>query len=278
MREIASGVYLEKKFPGVQVAAITGNGDVMLIDCPLMVEDGREWLAQLAEFGKAKYLVLLDHHPDRVLGSRSLDVPGLAHDRTRTTIAAWPDTFKGNTRPIGGESDHLKRITGVTKAAPQISFSDETLIYFGSRVVRLWHMPGPMEGAIWLTLSDAKVVFIGDAVTKSEPPYFGEANLEAWLRALDELRGPAYKGYRLVSARDGYVDRNAINAMARFLRRIPPAVNRLAAKGGSPEDAARIGAKLISNHRVVSARKELVIQRMQASLIEQHARMHPSDK
>ncbi len=277
MREIASGVYLEKKFPGVQVAAITGNRGLMLVDCPLQVEDGREWLTQLAELGKAKYLVLLDHHPDRVLGSRGLDVPGLAHDRTRATIAAWPDTFKGNTRPIGGESDQLKRITGVTKAVPQISFSDETLIYLGSRVVRLWHMPGHMEGAIWLTLSDAKVVFIGDAVTKSEPPYFGEANLEAWLRALDELRGPEYKGYRLVSARDGFVDRNAINAMARFLRRIPPAVNRLAAKDGSPEDAARIGAKLISSHRVISARKEQVIQRMQASLIEQHARMHPSE-
>ena len=74
MREIASGVYLEKKFPGVQVAAITGNRGLMLVDCPLQVEDGREWLTQLAELGKAKYLVLLDHHPDRVLGSRGLDV------------------------------------------------------------------------------------------------------------------------------------------------------------------------------------------------------------
>jgi glyoxylase-like metal-dependent hydrolase (beta-lactamase superfamily II) len=277
MREIASGVYLEKKYPGVQVAAIVGKSGLMLIDCPLRVEDGREWLAQLAKFGKAKYLVLLDHHPDRVLGSRSLDVPGLSHDRTRATIAAWTDTFKGSTRPIGGESDSLKRITGVTKAVPQISFSDETLIYLGNRIVRLWHMPGPMAGAIWLMLSDAKVVFIGDAVTKSEPPYFGEANLEAWLRALDELRSPAFKGFRLVSARDGFVDRNAINAMGRFLRRIPPALKRLAAKGGSPEDAAKIGAKLISSHRVTSARKEQVIQRMQASLIELHARMHLSE-
>ncbi len=277
MREIASGVYLERKFSGVQVAAIVGDGGLMLVDYPLRVEDGREWLAQLAELGKPKYLVLLDHHPDRVLGARSVDVPCVAHDRTRSAVAAWPDTFKGSTRPIGGESDRLKRITGVTKAVPQISFSKEILIYLGDRVVRLWHKPGPMAGAIWLTLSDAKVVFIGDAVTKSEPPYFGEANLEAWLRGLDELRGPAYKGYRLVSARDGFVDRNAINTMARFLRRIPAAMDRLAAKGGSPEDAAKIGAKLISSHRVTSARREQVVERMQASLIELHAHINPSE-
>ena len=276
MREIASGVYLEKKYSGVQVAAIRGSGGLMLVDCPLRVEDGREWLAQLAEFGRAKYLVLLDHHPDRVLGARSLDVPCVAHDRTRVAIAAWPDTFKGSTRPIGGESDRLKRITGVTKAVPQLSFSDETRIYLGERVVRLWHMPGPMAGASWLSISDSKVLFIGDSVTKSEPPYFGEANLEAWLEALDELRNPLYKGYRFVSARDGFVDRQAINAMARFLRRIPPAVNKLEAKGGSAEEAAKIGARLISSHRVTSARKEQVVQRMKAGLIEQHSRLFRS--
>jgi len=277
MREIKSGVYLEKKFPGVQVAAIAGGDGLMLVDFPLRIDDGREWLAQLAELGSVKYLVLMDHHPDRVLGTRTLDVPGVAHDHTRTAIAAWPDTFKGSTRPIGGDSDCLKRITGVSKTVPQISFSDETLIYLGERIVRIWHVPGHMPGAIWLSLSDAKVVFIGDTVTKSEPPYFGEADLEAWLKALDELRSPKYKGYRLVSARDGYVDRNAINAMARFLRRIPPAMARLEAKGGTPKEAARIGSRLISSHRVTSARRELVVQRMQASLIELHARMHPSE-
>lgn len=277
MREIASGVYLEKKYPGVHVAGIVGDSSLMLVDCPLRIEDGREWLAQLAEFGSAKYLVFLDNHPDRVLGARILDVPSVAHERTRLAIAAWPDTFKGGARPIGGESDRLKRITGVAKVVPQISFSDESLIYLDERIVRLWHMPGPMAGAIWVSLLDAKIMFIGDTVTKSEPPYFGEANLDAWLKALDELRSPAYKGYRFLSSRDGFVDRQSINAMARFLRRIPPALKRLHAKGGSPEEAAKLGARLISSHRVTSARKEQVEQRMKASLVELYSRMSPSE-
>lgn len=277
MREISPGVYLEKKYPGVQVAAIAGSDGLLLVDCPLRVEDGREWLAQLAEFGKAKFLVLLDHHPDRVLGARSLGVAVVAHDRTRSTVAAWPDTFKGSGRPMGGESDRLKRITGVTKAVPQVSFSDETLIYLGDRVVHLWHKPGPMPGSTWLSLSDARIVFVGDAVTKSEPPYFGEADLDDWLRTLDELRGPAFGGYRVISGRDGLVEHQAISATARFLRRIPPALKRLRAKGGSHDEAAKIGAALMGGYQVTSARKDQVVQRMQASLVDLHSRMHPSE-
>lgn len=276
MREIASGIYLEKKYPGVQVAAVAGRDGLMLIDCPLRAEDAREWTAALAELGRARYLVLLDHHPDRVLGARSLDIPLVAHDRTREEVFSWPDAFKGGTHPIGAESDQLKRITGVNKAVPQISFSDETLIYLGDRSARLWHMPGPMPGAVWLTVSNAKIVFIGDAVTKSEPPYFGEADLQAWLGVLDELRSPAFRGFRVVSARDGLVDRNAVNIMARFLRRIPPAVAKLEAKRGDPKEALKIGAQLISSHRVPSARREQAVQRMQASLIDYYARNHPA--
>ena len=277
MRQLAPGVYLEKKYPGVQVAAIAGSEGLMLVDCPLRVEDGREWLAQLAEFGRATFLALLDHHPDRVLGARSLEVAGVAHDRTRLAIAAWPDTFKGSMRPIGGEADRLKRVTGVAKAVPQISFSDETHIHLGDRVVRLWHMPGPMPGSIWLTLSDARIVFVGDAVTTSEPPYFGEADLDDWLRALDNLRDSEFNGFQIVSSRDGLVDRKAIGAMARFLRRIPPILKRLRAKGGSLEEATRLGATLISGYRLASARKEQVLQRMQASLADMHARVLPSE-
>jgi glyoxylase-like metal-dependent hydrolase (beta-lactamase superfamily II) len=277
MREIASGIHLEKKYPGVQVAAIAGSDGLMLVDCPLRADDAREWVAALADLGQPGYLVLMDHHPDRVLGARSLDVPLVAHGRTRKEISSWPDAFKGNTHPIGGESDQLKRITGVARAIPQIAFSDETLIYLGDRTVRLWHMPGPMPGAIWLTLLQTKIVFIGDAVTKSEPPYFGDADLEAWLDVLDELRSPAFKGYRMVSSRDGLIDRKSINVMARFLRRIPPAVGKLEARGGDADEALKIGAKLISSHRVTSARKDQAVRRMQASLIDYYARLHPEE-
>jgi glyoxylase-like metal-dependent hydrolase (beta-lactamase superfamily II) len=277
MRKIAAGVYLERRFPGIQVGAIEDDQSLMLVDCPLREEDGREWLAELADLGTQKYLVLMDHHPDRVLGTRLLDIPGIAHDNTRKIVGAWPDTFKGNTRPIGGECDHLKRITGVNKATPELSFSDKVLIHLGERIVCLQHKPGPMPGAIWLMLSDVKVLFIGDAVTKSEPPYFGEADLETWLDLLDELRSSEFKEFRMVSARDGLIDRKTINDMARFLRRIPTAMAKLRFKDGKLEGVERNATRLMSSYKIASARKDQVLQRLKASLTEMHARLNPTE-
>jgi glyoxylase-like metal-dependent hydrolase (beta-lactamase superfamily II) len=277
MRKIAAGVYLERKYPGIQVGAIEEGKSLMLVDCPLREDDGREWLAELADLGTPKYMVLMDHHPDRILGARLFDIPGIAHDRTRKIVGAWPDTFKGNTRPIGGECDQLKRITGVGKATPELSFSDELLIHIGERIVRLLHKPGPMPGAIWLMLSDVKVLFIGDAVTKSEPPYFGEANLETWLDLLDELRDPAFKDFRMVSARDGIIDRSTINDMARFLRRIPTAMAKLKFKDGKLEGVEKNANQLMNSYRIASARKAKVLQRLKASLTEMYARLNPTE-
>jgi glyoxylase-like metal-dependent hydrolase (beta-lactamase superfamily II) len=277
MRKIASGVYLERKFPSVQVGAIEDSQNLILVDYPLREEDGREWLGALAVFGKPKYVVLMDHHPDRVLGARMLDIPGIAHDRTRMIVSSWPDTFKGNARPIGGECDRLKRITGVNKVTPELSFSHEALIHLGQRVVRLLHKPGPMPGAIWLMLADAKILFIGDAVTKSEPPYFGEADLDTWLELLDELRSSAFKDFRMISSRDGLIDREMINDMARFLRRIPTALAKLQIKDGKLEGLERHATRLMDSYRVASARRDQVLQRLKASLAEMHARLNPTE-
>ncbi len=277
MRKIAAGVYLERKFPGIQVGAIEDSKKLMLVDSPLQEDDGRAWLAELAELGTPKYVVFMDHHPDRVLGARLFDIPGIAHDRTRKIIGAWPDTFKGNARPIGGECDQLKRITGVNKTTPELSFSDEVVIHIGQRIVRLLHKPGPMPGAIWLMLPDVKTLFLGDAVTRSEPPFFGEADLEKWLDLLDELRGSAFKDFRIVSARDGLIDRNTINDMARFLRRISTAVSKLKFKDGKLEGVEKNATQLMSSYRIASARRAKVLQRLKASLTEMYARMNPND-
>jgi len=141
----------------------------------------------------------------------------------------------------------------------------------------LLHKPGPMPGAIWLLLSDVKVMFIGDAVTKTEPPYFGEADLEKWLDLLDELRSSAFKDYRMISARDGLIDRKMINDMARFLRKIPTAMSKLQCKDGKLEGIERNASQLMRGYRIASARKDQVLQRLKASLTEMHARMNPRE-
>lgn len=275
MREIVRGVLMEDKYPGVIVGAIASDGSALLVDCPIRVEDAREWVSRLSEYGRPRYLALLDAYPDRVLGARALDLPSIAHDETRLTMATWPDTFKGAAHPIGAEADRLKRITGVSKAVPEVTFSDELKIHLGDRLIEAWHRPGPMAGSMWVVLHDPGVAFIGDAVSLSEPPYLGEAEIDAWLESLDDLRG--LKGYKLISSHDGLIKAADVNAMGRFLRKVPVRLARMADRSQPLEAAAALASRLMHGMKVPSTRRDQALLRLETGLARLYRRTYGSD-
>ena len=273
MRKLRSGVLLATKYQGVIAGAVPSSRGLLLVDCPLRTDDGREWAADLASHGRSRYLALLDHHPDRALGARIFELPIVAHEATLQTMRGWPDAFKGSARPIGAEADRLKRVTGVSKAVPDLSFSTELTLHLGDREVLFWHRPGPTAGSMWVILPEAEIAFIGDTVTVSEPPYVGEADLASWLDSLDELRSKAFSSFLLISGRDGVIQREAVTEMARFLRKVQLRLKRLS---GRPESAARVAKGLIRSYRIPSTRREQVLLRLQSGLRGLYARLHAS--
>lgn len=270
MRTLASGVYLESRYPAVSLGAVASEGSILLIDTPLRTEDLREWQGQLADHGRPRHLVLLDHHPDRALGARGTEVTVIAQDQTRLVMSNWPDTFKGSARPFGAEADKIKRITGVAKAVPELSFSDELLIHLGKRVIVLWHRPGPMPGSIWVLLPEQHVAFIGDTVMLGEPLFLAEADLERWREALTELSGREFKDYTLVTSRDGLVDRAAMRAMGRLLGKIEDRLGKL--RGGGEAEASALAAQLLKGYKLTAARREVGQLRLTNGLQRLHAR------
>jgi glyoxylase-like metal-dependent hydrolase (beta-lactamase superfamily II) len=220
MRKVTSDVHIENKFPAVYLGLIVVNGKTLLIDCPIRLEDGRSWMQEVLEYGEPAYTVLLDHHPDRVVGARDSIMPLVGHTLTSQIIAAKSDSFKGSAHPIGAETDRLKRVTGVSRSIPNLTFSDKMTIRLSGGEIEVWHRPGPMEGSIWVVFHRQEVLFIGDAVMVDEPPFIGESNIPAWLETLDDLRSEEFRSYHLISSRQGKVDREEINTMARFLRKV----------------------------------------------------------
>ncbi|HKZ54070.1 MAG TPA: MBL fold metallo-hydrolase [Anaerolineales bacterium] len=266
MRVLAPGIFVEDDLLGVHLGAVDSEDGLLLIDSPLRTEDVREWLNQLASYGRPRYLVLLDHHLDRVLGARNFDVTILAHETARDVMSDWPDSYKGGANPIGAEADRLKRITGVTRAVPTLTFSSALTIYLGSRQVQFRHRPGPMPDSCWVVLPEAKLVFIGDAVTVAEPPYLGESNLDVWLAALDELRDLAAHSYRLIGSRDGEVGREAVAAMARLLRKIQRLVERFASKSGPSRSLESSVSHLAQGYHLPTDRMERALLRLRVGV------------
>lgn len=269
MLRILKGIYLEKDFPGVFLGAVVGKEEreAVLIDAPLRPEETSRWLETIGEKGEPRYAVLLDSHPDRALGLRHYGLPLVAHELTSAEMTAWPDTYKGGAQPVGGEADGLNRVTGVGESVPEVIFRDRMTIELPGRKVHLLHQPGPTPGAIWVEVPDKATVFIGDAVTVKEPPYIGNADVDAWLESLDVLRDSPFDEYKVISSRDGLIERDEINDMARFLRKIPVRLDRLEEREVPEESVRTIAEELIEDFSVIKARRDLALVRLERGLL-----------
>jgi glyoxylase-like metal-dependent hydrolase (beta-lactamase superfamily II) len=271
MRKIKNKVYVESKFTGFHLGMVNTKEGLLLIDCPLKVDEAKEWISLVSDYGKPRYLAVLDAHPDRVLGTRALDLPIVAQNRTLESIREWADTFKGNLHPIGAESDRLKRITGVQRAAPEVVFSEQMTIHLGEIEFRFLHRPGPQDGSTWVHLPREKVVFIGDTVALDEPPYIGKADLQKWIESLDELRGPALAGHVLLCSQGGPVEREDINAMARFLRKVEHRLQKLGDVNAGEHEISPIASELLNDFETQSSRIEQALKRLQVGLLDLNA-------
>lgn len=269
MQKIAPNVYLENKYIGMNLGLVVTGQGLLLVDSPLHPEDVEEWFKVVSERGRPKYLILLDSHPDRVLGSRTLELPAIAQDQTLQTIREWADTFKGNAHPIGAEADQLKRITGVNNAIPEITFSERMVIQMGEKEIVFLHRPGPRPGSMWMVIPDLSVVFVGDTVTIDEPPYVGVSVLEPWLNSLDELRGSDMQSYTLISSCGGPIDRKDINHMARFLRKVQIRVEKLENGENRDEEIERLAIDLLGDFSIRPIQKDLILKRLKTGLHDQ---------
>lgn len=278
MRKYLKGIYLEKDYPGIFLGLVIGDGHALLIDAPIAGEAARSWLESVVELATPSYLVLLDTHPERALGGRHFRIPKIAHAATAAAMAKWPESYRGAAHPIGCEADEVPRITGINRSVPEVIFKEEMTIELPGRPVRLLHQPGPTEGAAWVEVTDKSSLYIGDAVTVSEPPYLGRAVIDEWLETLDHLRGSRYEDYRLFSSRDGLIEREEINDMARFLRKIPVRLERIAEREDKERAAKTIAVELLDDFNVTKARTNISLRRLEAGLIDLFERDHPNDE
>jgi glyoxylase-like metal-dependent hydrolase (beta-lactamase superfamily II) len=265
MKKIMTDVYMENKFSGVQLGLIVTDDGVLLIDSPIRLEEGRAWLSRVAEFGIPTYTALLDHHPDRVVGARDLGTPIIGHRYTRQHLASKSDSFKGSAHPIGAETDRLKRITGVSRAIPDLTFLQKLKIRMGNSEVEFWHQPGPTRGAMWVVFHKRKVVFIGDTVWE---------NLADWLTSLDMLRSLDFNSYRFISSRDGLIKREDINSMARLVRKFQVRVERFNETDDPEPVIAKATDEIISSYKLSENNEEIARFRIQTGFEDLYHQLH----
>jgi len=274
MQEIIKNIYIEDQFPGVTLGVIVTPRGLIQIDAPPSPEDARSWRAALMNLGGGmeRVLVTLDAHPDRTLGARAMDCTVIAHENTANTFRARPSTFKAQGEETGADWELIPGLGSVRWAPPEISFLDQMTLHWSDSPVLLEHHAGPSDGSIWVHLPDEKIVFIGDAVLKNQPPFLAGANLKAWLASLDLLLGSSFKGYTIVSSRGGMVTTSVIKAQYDFLKHVYDKLDKIVTKKPNPAATEKLVTTLMTWFKAPSARQKEFAQRLRYGLLHYNMR------
>lgn len=274
MQAIGKYVFIEDQFPGVTLGAIALPHGLVQIDAPPALEDSRTWRASLLNTGSGpdRVLINLDAHPDRTLGARAMECTVIAHEKTASVFRTRPLTFKSQGDDTGADWEHLIGLGNIRWAPPEISFTHSMSLNWGDTTILLEHHPGPSAGAIWVILPAEKIIFVGDAVLKNQPPFLEGANLPVWLEALD-LLARQYQDYTLVSGRSGVVTQTVVKNQVEYLQRVQSDLDALAQKGATSEEAAEaLVQPLLALCKAPAHKQKQYAQRLRYGLSHYYAR------
>jgi len=278
MDAIAKNVYIEDRYLGVTLAVITQPRGLVQIDAPPAPEDGRTWRASLMGMGGGpeRVLVNLDAHPDRTLGVRAMDCTVIAHEKTAQAFRNRPNTFKAQGDETGANWEAIPGLGSVRWAPPEISFLQKMTLHWGDMPILLESHPGPSSGAIWVVLPDEKVVFVGDAVLKGQPPFLAYADLTEWMQTLKLLLEPEYKGFTIVSGRGGAVTPQVVRTQLDILKRIHDRVEKLGSKKAATPAIDKLADQLLKDFKAPAARQKQYAHRLRFGLNQYYARHYHS--
>lgn len=279
MQAIASDVYLEDQYAGVTLGAIVLTHGLIQVDAPPSPEDGRAWRAALLSLGSSseRMLINLDAHLDRTLGARAMDCTVIAHEKTAAVFRSRPTTFKAQADETGSDWENIPGIGNIRWSPPEITFSQQMALHWGDISVHIEHHPGPSQGAVWVILPEVKIVFVGDAVVRGEPPFLATADIPAWLETLKLLASPAYRGWKVVSGRSGLVDAENIRAQSDFLKQAQSKIEKLAQKKMPLDAVENIANALLGEFKVPASRQKKCLNRLYYGVRSYYVRhYHPS--
>lgn len=273
MHQIKPAIYYEDAYLGVTLGALVFSHGTIMIDAPLRPEDARSWRAALLNLrgGSGRLLISIDAHLDRTLGARALESTIISHQKTAQIYRNRPVIFKGQGIDSGSDWETYDDVIGTRWAAPDLTFSHHMSLHWGGPEVILEHHPGPALGAIWVIIPREKVIFVGDAVTPDQPPFFSNADIPVWLETLDQLQA-GFRDYTLISGRTGPIEMADVKAQQRYLRNAHKGIERLVKRNAAPEDTESLIPVLLSDVNFPNKFKEQYTQRLRSGLFHYYMR------
>ncbi len=222
MEEIAKNIFLESGYPGVVLGVLQLSKGVLLIDAPFRLQDVQDWSQKIgALYGNAdKLLVMLDAHIDRALGIRAMGLTVLGHQNAVNIMGNRPTMARAQDMDAGAEWEPYELPANIHWAAPDISYTNQMCLHWDERPVEISHQPGSHYAGSWVRYDASKVIFVGDSLVLHQPPFLAWSDLDRWIEELTWLGSDTFRGYKIITSRNGIVRRRSIARMIAFLTQV----------------------------------------------------------
>lgn len=234
MQQLVEGIFVERDLAPYNVGLIATSAGVLLVDLPLREQTRQRWIEDVQRcVGPVRAVVLTDTAPERLLAAAGCPWPLIASEVTlrridtlRADERVWSEFVWSFTRRF-----HLEPEAYLKRMPPRVSFATRTsmTLHWRHRPVQVETISGgPHPGGVWVWVTDARILFTGDALVLGEPPLFTpEQSWEAWEALVQEVsqRPVAHivPGRGVTNAFSGDVE-----ALREFLRVLRHAAQKLA--------------------------------------------------
>jgi cyclase len=193
MEVIREKILVETEYLGANVSCVITEKGLVLIDCPMLPKDAREWAAKVRDVtGKEiAYLISTDHHFDHAMGNGFITDKVISHATAARGIRylhynkeelkqmirkSYPDI-------IASIEEEIERLDILT---PMITFKDSLTLNMGDATLKVDFVGGHSPGTVLIHLMEDKVIFTGDNV-ETYFPFLGQGHVKSWLSVLEKM-------------------------------------------------------------------------------------------
>ena len=229
MEEIAKNVFIDTQYTGIIPAVLRLRDGLVMVDSPLRSDDQQDWwrrVSHLSEDAK-QIMVMLDVHSDRLLSNPSVKFPIVAHENALEIIHNLPSVPRIPEVKTSADSEPYDVAQNLRWAVPDMTYSHDMAIVWDDEPVIVTHQPGGHYAGSWVRYDPAKLIFVGDSVVLNQPPFLEWCDLERWIDELNWLSSESFKGYKIISGRNGLVRQKSILKMIDYLTILKEAVDEL---------------------------------------------------
>lgn len=222
MIEIAENVFVETAYDGVNVGAIRTRRGTIAIDVPSYPRLARDWAMRLHTLTPRaiQYIILTDFHGDRILNSRWLNAPIVAHTATANKLQSYDKRYPHALLEslTSRNVEQGRELTQSPVEHASISFTKIMHIWKSGQETQLIALPGPTTGSIGVYLPKSGILFTGDAVVNEMPPLLAEADTAAWLETIQRLQNWPEPIQHIVPGRGSLCTLQDLTAVADYIQ------------------------------------------------------------